>query len=162
MWPTAVEAASPASFQPSNAATMTGSTSSGTPSSSITQRLLPAGGGGAVPVPAAVPSRAAPSLRRARGHAVPQAVRYAVRSAAVAAEVDARGQAERAVALAATGRRHLGAAYGRGHRFGGGVLAHVGGVVSGPTDDRIGGVRVSGCRGAGVPGSPPGRTARVI
>lgn len=29
------------SFQPSNAATMTGSTSSGTPSSSITQRLLP-------------------------------------------------------------------------------------------------------------------------
>src|SRR5690606_8744188 len=38
---TAVEAASPASFQPSNAATMTGSISSGTPSSSITQRLLP-------------------------------------------------------------------------------------------------------------------------
>src|SRR5690606_25199832 len=43
--PTAEEAASPASFQPSNAATMTESTSTGTPSTSITQRLLPAGAG---------------------------------------------------------------------------------------------------------------------
>ena len=41
-WSTTDEAASPASFQPSKAAMITGSTSSGTSSISITQRLLPA------------------------------------------------------------------------------------------------------------------------
>src|SRR5689334_20532162 len=110
---------------------MTGSISSGTPSSSITQcLLLQAGGGSAVPVPAAVLFlTCGTSLRRTALRAPTAAVGGPVARRGV--EVDVERQAEHAAAPVVAGQGDPRAPHRGGHRLGVGVVAHVPGVVAG-------------------------------